>query len=217
METLIGVSSGIIGIILGVVGIAASLNPPRTNSGKKTIIALFVGLSALGVATTIMDRLKTEQDALITSKTLHSLKESSSALTEQNIHLLQNNLILEKKITELANVPYDLALKQTLKRDIIQHLLLVKNFISNENKKFNNEHSQESATDYSRNYSAYRSQLVSNYISSYFPATRELLLRAVSLKLIPERSFEVSGQFILAGIFPPYLDTLQELSVNMAD
>ncbi|MBV4473320.1 hypothetical protein [Pseudomonas botevensis] len=216
METFIGVCAGVIGIVLGVIGVVASLHPPKTRSAKMAVVALFVVLSALAVATTVVDRQRAERDALAINRDLSLLKDSSSALTKKNDQLLQDNLALEAKIAEMAQAPLRLALEQTLKRDIKQHLERVDGFLSSENDEFNRDSGQESNEEHAQRYSIFRRQLASDYVSKYFSETRALLLRAANLKLIPMQSFEIDGRFIEAGMIP-YVDELQKLSTRMAD
>ncbi|MBV4476846.1 hypothetical protein [Pseudomonas botevensis] len=103
-----------------------------------------------------------------------------------------------------------------MKTDIKKHLELVTKFLSSESEKFNSESTQESDKEHAQRYIVFRKKFSADYVSKFFPKTRELLFRAANLKLIAMQNFDIDGRFIEAGVIP-YIDDLRALTTKMAD
>ena len=98
MDTLIGVSAGVISLLLGVLGVAVSLSPPATRRGKGSVVVAFAALSLLAMMTTVADRRAADEATQQAKARMDELLSSSAKLTEQNHELLLANNTLQQHL-----------------------------------------------------------------------------------------------------------------------
>lgn len=212
----IGVSAGVISIILGLLGMVTSLVPPKSPRAKKLAVTLFGVLSAIAIATTVVDQTRSAKAAQLTKEQMEALLASSAKLSDQNHQLLLSNNDLQKNVLTAAEAPRQLALQQTLKTEIQEHLANISQFLAVQQEQFRRESAAIPASEYPGRYSQFRRNLASTYAREYFPRTQKLLQRAAGLGLISDRGYNIDGRFIEAGMLP-YISDLEQLLEYLPD
>jgi hypothetical protein len=218
MDILLGVGAGVLSIVLGVIGIVVSLHPPSGVAARRGVTALFSVLSLIAIGLTIADKRLSDRKERSAEEQIAHLRSASDTLVSQNRELLGSNATLQQQVAALSARPgpYEVALDQTLKHEIVAHLAAIRDFLAERTRVFNIQNINTPPDVYPARYTAHRQLLASEYSRKFLPTTCRLLGRAAQRHLIPSGDCEMDGRYIEAGLIP-YMDDLQKIAARLPD
>lgn len=228
MDVLIGVSAGVIGLILGVVGIATAFHPPQKRETKVALTIVYVALSAIAIITTVIDRVAAANEADLSKKQMNELVESSRRQTDDFLKLTaqletqktafaDSNQALREQLSNLRVQGTD-GQSSSVKARIESLLKNIDSFIRKRTEGFSQRTAKMSQEEYksSNAYMKFREELSAEYVGTYVQQVIALLNEAADAGAAEKQQYAVDDRFVQAGLIP-YLEELRDAYSRLHD